>query len=119
MNRFIQSIAVVFPAILAATACHWAVGQETGIDPATLPGLVQDDAKAAVSGTWTKSVNTKPFLGENYLYAAGGEKQTVTFSLDVKEAGVYQVLLSYTPGPNRTEKAAVLVHAAWNLYLLL
>ena len=90
----------------------FAFSQETGIDPRALSGLVQDDAKATVSGTWTKSVHTKPFLGENYLYAAGGEKQTVTFSLDLKEAGVYQVLLSYTPGPNRTEKAAVLVHAA-------
>jgi hypothetical protein len=94
--------------LLAAAAS----GQEGGIDPASLPGLVQDDAQGAVSGAWTKSVHTKPFLGEGYLYAAGGEKQTVTFSLDVKEAGTYQVLLSYTPGPNRTEKAAVLVHAA-------
>ena len=103
---------LLLTAILAAVVCHSAVGQETGIDPRGLPGLVQDDSQAAVSGTWTKSVHTKPFLGEGYLFAAGGEKQTVTFSLEVKEAGVYQLLLSYTPGPNRTEKAAVLVHAA-------
>lgn len=98
----------IFVAVLGSIA----VAQETGIDPAMLPGLVQDDAQAVVAGTWTKSVHTKPFLGESYLYASGGEKQTVTFSLEVKEAGIYQVLLSYTPGPNRTEKAAVLVHAA-------
>ncbi|MBC7852599.1 MAG: DUF1549 domain-containing protein [Pirellulaceae bacterium] len=99
-------------AVIAAMLSGLASAQESGIDPATLSGLVQDDAQATVQGTWTKSVHTKPFLGESYLYAAGGEKQTATFSLDVKEAGVYQVLLSYTPGPNRTEKAAVLVHAA-------
>ncbi len=112
MDFFNQRFAFLLPAILAGVVCHSAIAQESGIDPATLPGLVQDDTKGTVSGTWTKSVHTKPFLGEHYLYAAGGEKQTVTFSLDVKEAGVYQVLLSYTPGPNRTEKAAVLVHAA-------
>ena len=99
--------------LLTAIACSsTARGQEGGIDPSKLPGIVQDDAAAAVSGTWTKSVHTKPFLGESYIYAAGGEKQTATFSLEVKEAGVYQVLLSYTPGPNRTEKATILVHAA-------
>jgi hypothetical protein len=40
-----------------------------GIDPASLAGLVQDDAAAKVEGTWTKSVHTKPFLGAGYLYA--------------------------------------------------
>ncbi|MFN0020467.1 MAG: DUF1549 domain-containing protein [Pirellulaceae bacterium] len=108
LRRLTSLSAGVFVAMLAGLV----LAQETGIDPAMLPGMVQDDAQATVAGTWTKSVHTKPFLGEGYLYAAGGEKQTVTFSLDVKEAGVYQVLLSYTPGPNRTEKAAVLVHAA-------
>ena len=108
----LKRMASLTAGILASLLCDLVHAQETGIDPATLPGLVQDDAQATVAGTWTKSVHTKPFLGEGYLYAAGGEKQTVTFALDVKEAGVYQVLLSYTPGPNRTEKAAVLVHAA-------
>jgi Protein of unknown function (DUF1549)/Protein of unknown function (DUF1553) len=107
-SALLAGLAVGILSLLAGSIA----AQETGIDPATLPGLVQDDTQAAVSGTWTKSVHTKPFLGESYLFASGGEKQTVTFSLDVKDAGVYQVLLSYTPGPNRTEKAAVLVHAA-------
>jgi hypothetical protein len=83
-----------------------------GIDPASLPGLVQDEAAAKVEGTWTKSVHTKPFLGEGYQYASGGEGQRVTFTLNVEREGDYQILLSYTPGPNRTEKAAVLIEAA-------
>src|SRR6186997_477941 len=99
LRRLTGLTAGVFVAVLTALA----QAQETGIDPAMLPGMVQDDVQATVAGTWTKSVHTKPFLGEGYLYAAGGEKQTVTFSLEVMEAGVYQVLLSYTPGPNRTE----------------
>src|SRR5436190_23769717 len=68
-NRPFRSILLLLPAILAAAVCSSAVGKETGIDPATLPGLVQDDTQAVISGTWTKSVHTKPFLGEGYLYA--------------------------------------------------
>lgn len=105
-------LTMITAGIFVALLARFAAAQETGIDPSTLAGLVQDDSQAVVAGTWTKSVHTKPFLGEGYLYASGGEKQTVSFSLEVKEAGIYQVLLSYTPGPNRTEKAAVLVHAA-------
>lgn len=105
-------LTMITAGIFVAVLASFAAAQETGIDPSTLAGLVQDDSQAVVAGTWTKSVHTKPFLGEGYLYASGGEKQTVSFSLEVKEAGIYQVLLSYTPGPNRTEKAAVLVHAA-------
>ena len=73
---------------------------------------MQDEAAAKVEGTWTKSVHTKPFLGEGYQYASGGEGQRVTFTLNVEREGDYQILLSYTPGPNRTEKATVLIEAA-------
>jgi hypothetical protein len=96
-------------AIAALTLLERQALAQGGIDPASLAGLVQDEAAAKVEGTWTKSVHTKPFLGEGYQYASGGEGQRVTFTLEVKEAGTYQILLSYTPGPNRTEQAAVLV----------
>jgi hypothetical protein len=91
-----------------------ATAQDGGIDPASLRGIVQDDAAAQVEGTWTKSTHTRPFLGESYLYAAGGQGQKTTFRVEVAEAGDFQVLLSYTPGPNRSEKAAVIVRQADN-----
>ncbi|HEX5104427.1 MAG TPA: DUF1549 domain-containing protein, partial [Pirellulaceae bacterium] len=97
---------------LLSLAVAASASAQGGIDPASLAGLVQDEAAAKVEGTWTKSVHTKPFLGEGYSYASGGEGQRVTFTLNVEREGDYQVLLSYTPGPNRTEKAAVLIEAA-------
>lgn len=100
-------------AIWAIAAFH-AAAQEAGIDPVSLSGIVQDDAVAKVDGIWTKSTHTKPFLGVGYVYAAGGQGQRATFSVEVKEAGPYQVLLSYTPGPNRTEQATVIVRQSDN-----
>ena len=91
-----------------------ASAQDGGIDPVSLRGIVQDDAVAKSEGTWAKSTHTKPFLGEGYVYASGGDGQTVTFSVEIVEAGEYQVLLSYTPGPNRTEKATVIIRQADN-----
>ena len=110
-----QSLAAGYLALLTILA--WAlpaIAQEGGIDPASLPGLVQDDSAAKIDGTWTKSTHTRPFLGEGYQYAAGGQGQKATFSVEVKEAGSYQVLLSYTPGPNRTEQATVILRQSDN-----
>jgi uncharacterized protein DUF1549/uncharacterized protein DUF1553 len=110
-----QPLAAVYLALLIILAWELpAIAQEGGIDPASLPGLVQDDSAAKVEGTWTKSTHTRPFLGEGYVYAAGGQGQKATFSVEVKDAGSYQVLLSYTPGPNRTEQATVIVRQSDN-----
>jgi hypothetical protein len=109
--RLFCSIALAafgFGAALVADA------QEGGIDPASLRGIVQDDAAAKVEGSWSKSTHTRPFLGTGYLYASGGQGQAVTFSVEVPSAGAYQVLLSYTPGPNRTEQAKVIVRQSDN-----
>jgi hypothetical protein len=106
-----------FAGYLVLAILGWAsvvAAQDGGIDPASLPGLVQDDSAAKIDGTWTKSMHTRPFLGEGYLYAAGGQGQKATFSVEVKETGSYQVLLSYTPGPNRTEQATVIVRQSDN-----
>ena len=109
--RFAHVIPLIAAGLVLASVTH---AQDGGIDPASLRGLVQDEAAAQVEGTWTKSTHTRPFLGAGYLYAAGGQGQKTTFRVEVKEAGDYQVLLSYTPGPNRTEKATVIVRQADN-----
>lgn len=83
--------------------------QDSGLDPSRLPGIVVDDAQAKVEGTWTKSQHTRPFVGDSYIYSQGGAGQTVRFPVEVNEAGTYQVLLSYTPGTNRTTNAAIVV----------
>jgi hypothetical protein len=112
MKRF--SLAQIALLAIVGLAAGSAAAQDGGIDPASLRGIVQDDSAAKVEGTWTKSTHTKPFLGEGYVYAAGGQDQRVIFSVEVKEAGSYQVLMSYTPGPNRTEQAMVFIRQSDN-----
>src|SRR5688500_15230080 len=114
MSRYSMPLLLSLMTAIVLGVISRATAQDGGIDPASLRGLVQDDAAAQVEGTWTKSTHTKPFLAEGYLYAAGGQGQKTTFRVEVKDAGEYQVLLSYTPGPNRTEKAMVIVRQADN-----
>lgn len=85
---------------------------DAGIDPARLPGIVVDNEAATVSGTWSKSVHTKPYLAAGYIYAQGGPDQRVTFELNVPEAGEYSVLVSYTMGDNRASDAPVIIETA-------
>src|SRR5262245_31741119 len=86
--------------------------QESGIDPTRLPGIVVDDVGAKAEGTWSPSKHTRPFVGAGYLYSAGGAGQLVRFPVEINETGPYQVLVSYTPGSNRSTKAAVIVPTA-------
>jgi len=57
-------------------------------------------------------VHTRPFVGAGYIHSQGGAGQSVKFPVEINEAGPYQVLVSYTPGGNRTTKANVLVPTA-------
>jgi hypothetical protein len=86
-----------------------AAAQDAGLDPTRLPGIVVDDTQAVKEGSWTTSRHTRPFVGDSYIYSQGGEGQTVKFPVEVNEAGTYQVLVSYTPGTNRSTKAAIIV----------
>src|SRR5262245_50523783 len=100
----------IFVAALALPAI--ASGQDAGIDPNRLPGIVVDDAAAKLEGTWSNSKHTRPFVGSGYIYSAGGAGQLVKFPVEVNETGSYQVLISYTPGTNRSAKAVVIVPTA-------
>jgi hypothetical protein len=100
--------------LAAAAPAGWvqvASAQDAGIDPSRLPGIVVDDTGAKVEGTWTSSRHTRPFVGDSYIYAQGGAGQVVKFPVEINEAGTYQVLVSYTPGNNRTTKAEIIVPA--------
>lgn len=96
--------------LLAATLLTDSVpAQDAGIDPSRLPGIVVDDTQAKLEGTWTPSTHTRPFVADSYIYSQGGAGQTAKFPVEINEAGMYQVLVSYTPGTNRSTKAAITV----------
>src|SRR5688500_8628761 len=102
-------LAVGLVGVLALWLPPQLAAQDPGIDPSRLPGIVVDDSQAKVEGTWTKSRHTRPFGADSYICSQGGAGQTVKFPVEVNEAGTYQVLVSYSPGTNRTTKAAILV----------
>ncbi len=102
---------VVIGSLLSGIGSIAKAAEGVAIDPAKLPGIVFDDTAAKYEGTWTRSVHTKPFVGEGYLYSAGGAANRATFSFEVAEAGQYQVLFSYAPGVNRTTSAKVAVRS--------
>lgn len=112
-----QSTSSILPAALGVSALFAAsflglklgYAQDAGIDPSRLPGIVVDDTAAEKEGTWTPSRHTRPFVGDSYLYSAGGAGQRVHFPIEVPQEGVYQVLAAYTPGPNRSVNAAYLI----------
>jgi hypothetical protein len=100
--RSVSLLALAFSLMLP----QMARGQSTGIVPSRLPGIVVDDTAAKQTGTWTASRHTRPFVGDSYIYSSGGAGQTVEFPVQVPDTGRYHVLAAYSPGPNRTEKAA-------------
>ena len=91
--------------LLVGGAAKLAQAQSVGLATDKLPGIVVDDVGAQLSGTWLKSTHTSPFVGEGYIYSAGGADNLVRFDLEVPEAGEFHLLVSYTPGANRAEAA--------------
>ena len=82
-----------------------------GLDPAKLPGLVIDEANAELSGDWSDSGNLKGFVGDGYLYSSDA-KATARFPFTVKESGLYEVRVAWSPHANRAKAARVTVYSA-------
>lgn len=88
-----------------------------GIEAATLDGLVvdSDDAAAPVirRGFETFSSSTWPHVGVGYWHDGDTDKgsQAVRFTIDVPEAGRYDVRLAYPAHGNRATNVPVMIHA--------
>jgi hypothetical protein len=99
-------------AVLAFSVFGKAQAVERGFEVAALPGIVVDDASAELIGNWSKSTHTKGYVAEGYQYCPPEKTNKAVFKLPVTVAGKYQVLVSHTPGTNRSATALVKVHAA-------
>lgn len=98
--------------VLAATALTATSLPAADIDPARLPGVVVDDAVAELSGNWSHSVHTRPFVGKEYRHCVPGKEQKATYTLRVPESGHYFVLISYSIGSNRSDAVPVVIQTA-------
>lgn len=81
------------------------------LDPASLPGIVMDDASAQLTGAWDPSSNFKPHVGRGYVHDGGrGDGQsTATFRIKLPKSGRYTLGVAYSPHPTRSQKVPVIV----------
>jgi hypothetical protein len=86
-----------------------------GIDPAKLPGIVIDDSKAKLTGSWSSGEGIKGFVGRHYLYDGGGGGKgecTARFEFTVPTAGAYEVRFAYAAHENRATNVPVMIQSA-------
>lgn len=86
-----------------------------GTDPRKLPGIVLDDSKAKLTGSWSESTSHSTYLGLGYQHDGNKRdgKSTATYQVDISSPGRYEVRLAWTPNANRATSVAVTIrHSA-------
>ena len=81
---------------------------------ADLPGIVIDDTKAELVGSWKSSVFTKRYVGDGYIHDDKQDlgRKSVTFRPEIPKDGEYEVRISYASGGGRAKNVPVVVHSA-------
>jgi hypothetical protein len=84
----------------------------SGLNPATLSGIVMDCAQAQAVGTWTNSSYTRPFVGNGYLHDGNNEKgaKSLRFRFNVPRAGQYELRLAYSAFDNRATDVPITIN---------
>jgi hypothetical protein len=84
------------------------------IEARRLPGVVVDDSQATLTGDWTESHATGPYVGAGYRHdgAAGKGAKSARFEATLPAAGRYEVRLAYSPNANRCKALPVTVKHA-------
>ena len=67
-----------------------------------LVGIVLDDNQAEMAGGWTGSQGSKPFIGAGYHHNNEQSGSVAIFRPQLKQAGEYEVRVSYAPHSNRS-----------------
>lgn len=83
------------------------------IDPAKLPGLVLDDTKATLTGSWSHSTSFKPHVGTGYLHddQRGDGLSAATFQFRAPKSGRYDLRVAYSPHDSRAKTVPILVES--------
>jgi hypothetical protein len=97
------------PVLPPLTAKPAASVKGTGIAPASLPGLILDDAQAELSGEWERSTNFKPHVGTGYLHdeQRSDGKSRAVFRFKVPANGEFELRMAYSAHPTRTTRLPV------------
>jgi hypothetical protein len=80
----------------------------------SLVGIVIDNADAIKKGNWIKSTANNGYVSSNYIHDDNKDKgsKSVTYKVNIKKSGKYEVRASYTPGTNREKKTPITVKHA-------
>jgi hypothetical protein len=81
-------------------------------NPAKLPGIVVDDDKAELVGTWQEGTGLINYIGTSYAYHSPKGKGLARFKFTVPKSGRYEIRFAYQPHENRASNAAVTVRSA-------
>jgi len=79
-----------------------------GLDPTKLEGIVVDDSKAELRGSWSDKGNLSGFIGEGYRYSSDADS-SARFPFTVKSAGTYEIRVAWQPHANRARSLPVTV----------
>ncbi len=82
---------------------------EASIDPTQFDAIVVDDVDAEREGSWTESTSNPRFVGAHYIHDASEQKgqKSVVYRPSLEHEGEYEVLVSYSPGSNRSTRVPV------------
>jgi hypothetical protein len=97
------------PVLAPLPAKPAASGKGTGIAPASLPGLILDDAQAELSGEWERSTNFKPHVGTGYLHdeQRSDGKSRAVFRFKAPADGDFELRMAYSAHETRTTRLPV------------
>jgi hypothetical protein len=82
----------------------------SGVNPATLPGVVIDNKAAKLTGKWTSGAGLE-HIGVDYVYARGAGN-TAVFEFTVPTDGRYEVRFATAPHENRASNTALTVRSS-------
>ena len=82
-----------------------------GIEASELEGVVVDNLKAEVTGTWRSSNYATNFVDKDYVQDAneGKGKKSIRFVPTLTEPGLYEIRMTYEARPNRATNVPVVI----------
>lgn len=82
------------------------------ISPESLAGIVVDNPRTRLKGSWSPGQNLAGFIGRDYLYHGPTPSASAQYEFTVPQTGRYEVRFSYRAHPNRASNTRVTVQDA-------
>ncbi len=86
-----------------------AYGPATGLDPASLEGVVIDNRQAKSEGNWTSGTGLKGYVAYDYVYASADSGATLKFEWQADKDMRAEIRLAYQPHENRGKSVPVTI----------